>query len=571
MGRILSPEKRLEENLGNLVTSTSLFDQKIKFVKARRRDEEEENIQRKFGAVNGYYRKPQTKDLQDNEKAKKTKIYLFSPDFLSRSENWKWPKPMPIGPGLHNMGNTCFLNSVLQCLLYTAPLCNYLRTGMHSKECKIVGFCSFCEMEKLFSKCLETRKGALEPTKIVQGLRVISRRMKLGRQEDSHEFLRCFIESLQKNSLFGLDPKIDAKLKETTIVYQMFGGHLQSQITCSICKTTSDTVDPFLDLSLDIRHSNSVIKSLETFVKPEFLRGSNQYHCSRCQKKVDATKKFSITDAPLVLTLHLKRFSMTGQKIPKFVEFKEKLDLTPFMSKGGEKCHYELYAILVHSGSSCNSGHYYSFVKNSNNLWYCMNDSSTSQVGLSTVLKQNGYIFFYKKVWNNNGKSPVEIFSVLQNRKSNDKTKPLEVSKIRKENDFDTPPNKKTKVDQNENSLTVDWDAPSKVKEEMLQKTISKQIAKLSTSNNKLLKKSKSIYGSSVDKWDPEEKVENSIVEQASKIGKVPSKYDQEYDKGKLKKKKLNFASKFVKYKKLGKMFQNEQNYRNLLKKNNIK
>lgn len=47
-----------------------------------------------------------------------------------------WPQPRPIGPGLDNLGNTCFLNSVLQCLTYTPPLANFLLSNQHSNSCK---------------------------------------------------------------------------------------------------------------------------------------------------------------------------------------------------------------------------------------------------------------------------------------------------------------------------------------------------------------------------------------------------------------------------------------------------
>ena len=50
----------------------------------------------------------------------------------------EWDAPYPKGAGLVNMGNTCFLNSTLQCLTYTPPLANYLLTGQHTQKCKFV-------------------------------------------------------------------------------------------------------------------------------------------------------------------------------------------------------------------------------------------------------------------------------------------------------------------------------------------------------------------------------------------------------------------------------------------------
>lgn len=59
---------------------------------------------------------------------------------------------------------------------------------------------------------------------------------------------------------------------------------------------------------------------------------------------------------------------------------------------------YDLYAVLVHAGSTCFSGHYYCYVKNSNGIWYCMNDSDVYQVSLQQVLKQKGaYMLFYNQ------------------------------------------------------------------------------------------------------------------------------------------------------------------------------
>lgn len=59
---------------------------------------------------------------------------LFPPEWL----NLKWTQVHRIGAGLQNMGNTCFLNSALQCLTYTPPFANYMLTREHSKTCKFM-------------------------------------------------------------------------------------------------------------------------------------------------------------------------------------------------------------------------------------------------------------------------------------------------------------------------------------------------------------------------------------------------------------------------------------------------
>lgn len=48
----------------------------------------------------------------------------------------KWERVYRVGAGLHNLGNTCFLNSTVQCLTYTPPLANYLLSKEHSRACK---------------------------------------------------------------------------------------------------------------------------------------------------------------------------------------------------------------------------------------------------------------------------------------------------------------------------------------------------------------------------------------------------------------------------------------------------
>ena len=73
----------------------------------------------------------------------------------------------------------------------------------------------------------------------------------------------------------------------------------------------------------EVRHLLSQIDSLALA-----LTASNH----RCKKLVNAEKSFTIDEAPLCLTIHLKRFTPSGRKIGDTIHYPETLKLGPYMS-----------------------------------------------------------------------------------------------------------------------------------------------------------------------------------------------------------------------------------------------
>ncbi|PNJ88285.1 USP36 isoform 17, partial [Pongo abelii] len=229
----------------------------------------------------------------------------------------RWERVFRVGAGLHNLGNTCFLNATIQCLTYTPPLANYLLSKEHARSCHQGSFCMLCVMQNHIVQAFANSGNAIKPVSFIRDLKKIARHFRFGNQEDAHEFLRYTIDAMQKACLNGC-AKLDRQTQATTLVHQIFGGYLRSRVKCSMCKSVSDTYDPYLDVALEIRQAANIVRALELFVKADVLSGENAYMCAKCKKKVPASKRFTIHRTSNVLTLSLKRFAnFSGGKITK--------------------------------------------------------------------------------------------------------------------------------------------------------------------------------------------------------------------------------------------------------------
>ncbi|CAG5871128.1 ubiquitin carboxyl-terminal hydrolase 2-like isoform 1-T2 [Menidia menidia] len=329
--------------------------------------------------------------------------------------------------GLKNLGNTCFMNSILQCLSNTAELKDYClrnihRTDLHNSKTKSALMEEFARLTQ--SLWTSVNNDAISPSDFRSQIQRFAPKFVGCNQQDAQEFLRFLLDGLHnevnrvtirpKESVEDFDHLTDAEKgrqmwnlylqREDSKVVDLFAGQLKSCLTCTTCGFHSAMFDPFWDLSIPIAQRSSqevTLKDcLRLFTKEDVLDGEERPKCDRCKVRRKFTKRFTIQKFPQILVLHLKRFTdsnIRSSKLSTFVNFPLKdLDLREFAAEGSDCPVYNLYAVSNHTGNTL-GGHYTAYCKNLVlGEWYSYNDSRVSPITSSQVRSCNAYVLFYE-------------------------------------------------------------------------------------------------------------------------------------------------------------------------------
>lgn len=372
-----------------------------------------------------------------------------------RGQSTRGTPPAPGVVGMPNLGNTCFMNSMLQCLGATTPLARYFSDSKHIpelNESNVLG--TGGQLARAYGSLVhEMRSGrftVVSPTELKRTIGQHATQFSGYQEQDSQEFMNFLLDGIHEDlnrvrekpytkqieSDGRPDPVVSReswaqfKLRNDSIIVDHCYGQLKSHVTCPVCNHESITFDPYLSLSLPLpvggrgSGAGEQLKIESCFAKlteREQLGPSEQWYCSKCKKHCQAYKRLSLWTTPDVLILHLKRFRYSAgafvhrQKIDAFVQFPiEGLDLSdviqgPAPDGSGTAPIYDLYAVSEHIGG-LGGGHYTAKARvasipstgvaetgSTTGSWYSFNDSMVHESQSTAAVTQNAYVLFYMR------------------------------------------------------------------------------------------------------------------------------------------------------------------------------
>ncbi|KAG5833160.1 hypothetical protein ANANG_G00272910 [Anguilla anguilla] len=300
--------------------------------------------------------------------------------------------------GIKNQGGTCYLNSLLQTLLFTPEFREELFSlgpeelgslaDKDKPEAKVRVIP--LQLQRLFAQLLLVDQQAASTADLTDSFGWSN--SEESSQQDVQELNRILFSALE-SSLVGTSG--------SSLIHRLYHGNVVNQIVCKECGNTSERQEDFLDLTvsvkedfLDLTVSVKGVCGLEEalwnmFVEEEMFEGNNLYRCSRCDHLVTAAKSAKLRKLPPFLTVSLLRFNFDFVKCERYKEtgrysFPLTINLRPFCEqtdRPDSEFTFELFSVIIHKGG-CYGGHYHVYIKDIDQLghWEAPDEESKPKV-----------------------------------------------------------------------------------------------------------------------------------------------------------------------------------------------
>eukprot|EP00658_Telonema_sp_P-2_P080623 TRINITY_DN8058_c0_g1_i1.p1 TRINITY_DN8058_c0_g1~~TRINITY_DN8058_c0_g1_i1.p1 ORF type:complete len:574 (-),score=108.51 TRINITY_DN8058_c0_g1_i1:361-2082(-) len=341
--------------------------------------------------------------------------------------------------GLRNIGNTCYLNAVIQALSHITCFRDMFYGGVSAEKVVLPtlrrtqtlqafeaikdkqGFARskkqqakkpkgspgeepvklFEEVHHLLKVLWSGRYAVATPNSVVSTVWLTNSMFRGFKQQDASEFFVFLIDRLS-NELSSMSPPVNLR--------EFFDLSVRTSIVCHTCKHRSTgTLGNAITLAAAFpmewyagskprsRDSHSLSTMMEQFFATEKLQAENAVQCDHCNRKCDATLHREIVKLPRVLVVQIQRTSFLGGKVSQHVKFPlEGLDMSPY-TKGGSLAHtYQLASVVEHHGRYQDRGHYTAYGLNQNS-WVCFDDAVARVVLPAEVEHAQALLLFYIK------------------------------------------------------------------------------------------------------------------------------------------------------------------------------
>lgn len=275
--------------------------------------------------------------------------------------------------GIKNQGGTCYLNSLLQTLLFTPEF----REELFSLGPEELGYLEDkdkpgakvrvipLELQRLFARLLLVDHQSATTADLTDSFGWNS--TEGTNQHDVQELNRILFSALE-HSLVGT--------RGSSLINRLYHGTIVNSIECKECGNVSQRQEDFLDLTVCVCGVSSLEEALwNMFVEEELFEGNNLYRCAQCNKLVTAAKSAKMKKLPPFMTMSLLRFSFDFTKCERYKEtgrysFPLRVNLRPFceQTEGDDSDYcYELFSVIIHKGG-CYGGHYHVYIKDIDQL-----------------------------------------------------------------------------------------------------------------------------------------------------------------------------------------------------------